>query len=245
METYQKTKSHQDYQDYLHSFKKAPGKSARQNLKCNNPQRAISSAGSLNSLPFPSLPTDDRPQMQCKNALANALFELRRFKMEYVDVQPYSPHNLPAEEMCKRAIGSLIEGTGSVMHFFSVSAATKVISRAYHSTSKPDNLTVSELCVAAAVGAQLDTAIIPKQVVRKLFASTYMLLDNVDMDESSYLRVMRILLCLSTYSVMEKHLGARAFISKSTILTRKSKNANCRYSCWVEHWQMAVPEDFI
>lgn len=216
MEAYRKTKPYQDYQDYLQTFKKAPGKSARQKLTSVSPGRALSLSHTdgMQPLPSPSLSMDYKPQMECQKALENAVFELRRFKMEHNDVQPYMPHNLPPEEMCKHAIGSLVEGAGPLMHLFSVSAATKIISRAYHMRTPPDNLTVSELCVAAAVGAQLDTERVPQQVVRKLFASTYILLDTVDMDEGSYLRIMRILLCLSTYSVAEKHLSARAFVSK-------------------------------
>jgi hypothetical protein len=233
MEAYRKTKAHQDYQDYLQSFKKAPGKSARQKLKSNSPRGANSQIES--SLPSPSLSPDRKPQTECQMALGNAMFELRRFKMEYNDVQPYSSHNLPPENMCKHAIGSLIEGTGSFMHFFSVPAATRIISRAYHSGTKPDNLTVSELCVAAAIGAQLDPTQVPKQVVRKLFASTYMLLDTVDMDEGSYLRVMRILLCLSTYSMVEKHLSARAFISTCGDLVMKLAIPNNSNSCWIKY----------
>jgi hypothetical protein len=240
MEAYRKTKSHQDYQDYLQTFKKAPGKSARQKLKSGSPRRANSHTDGMNSLASPSLSPDHEPQIECQKALGNAMFELRRFKMEYNDVQPYSSHNLPPEEMCKHAIGSLIEGTGSLMHIFSVPAATRIISRAYHSGTKPDNLTVSELCVAAAIGAQLNLGHVPKQVIRKLFASTYMLLDTVDMDEGSYLRVMRILLCLSTYSVVEKHLSARAFISKSGNLVRKFANSNKSQSCWIEYRQVAI-----
>lgn len=221
MEAYRKTKPHQGYQDYLQSFKKAPGKSARQKVKSDSPRRTLAHTDGMQPLPSPSLSTDYKAQMECQKALENAMFELRRFKMEYNDVQPYSPHNLPPEEMCKHAIGFLIEGNGSLMHFFSAPAATRIISRAYHSGTKPDNLTVSELCVAAAIGAQLDTERVPQQVVRKLFASTYMLLDTVDMDEGSYLRVMRILLCLSTYSVVEKHLSARAFVSKLDATTKR------------------------
>lgn len=217
MEAYRKTKPHQDYQDYLQSFKKAPGKSARQKLKAGT----LSYTVGMQPLPSPSLSTDYKAQVECQKALENAMFELRRFKMEYNDVQPYSPHSLPPEEMCKHAIGSLIEGNGSLMHFLSAPAATRIISRAYHSGMKPDNLTVSELCIATAIGAQLDTERIPQQVFRKLFASTYMLLDTVDMDEGSYLRVMRILLCLSTYSVVEKHLSARAFVSKLDATTKR------------------------
>lgn len=226
MEAYRKTKSHQDYQGYLQSFKKAPGKSARQRLKSDSPRRANSHVDGLGSLPSPSVSSNHKPQTECQKALENAMFELRRFKMEYNDVQPYSSDNLPPEDLCKHAIGSLIEGTGSLMHFFSVPAATRIISQAYHSGTKPDNLMVSELCVAAAVGAQLDTAYVPKQIIRKLFASTYMLLDTMDMDGGSYLRVVRILLCLSTYSVLEKHLSARAFIGKFNNLEKWSAKTN-------------------
>lgn len=214
MEAYRKTNSHQDYQGYLQSFKKAPGKSARLKPKSNSPRRICSHTDRKQRLPSPSLSTDYKSQLECRKALENAMFELRRFKLEFNDVQPYSPHNLPSEEMCKHAIGSLVEGTGSLMHFFSVSAAKMIISRAYHSGKSPDNLAVSELCVAAAVGSQLDKEPVPPHTVRKLFASTHMLLDTVDMDGGSYLRVMRVLLCLSTYSVVEKHLSARAFVSK-------------------------------
>jgi hypothetical protein len=220
MEAYRKTQYHQDYQDYLQSFKKAPGKSARQKLKSDSPRRPSSQIDGLEPLPSPSFAMDHKSQTECRKALENAMSELRRFKMEYNDVQPYSSHNLPPEDMCKHAIGLLIEGTGSVLHFFGVPAATRIITRAYHSGTKPDNLTVSELCIATAIGSQLNTAHVPKQVIRKLFASTCTLLDTVDMDEGSYLRVMRILLCLSTYSVVEKHLSAGAFISKSSDLRR-------------------------
>ncbi|TID20826.1 hypothetical protein E6O75_ATG05591 [Venturia nashicola] len=213
MDSYRKTKSHQDYQDYLQSFKKAPGKSARQKPKSDSPRRTCSQTDGMHPLSSPSLSTDYVLQIECRKAFENAMFELRRLKMEYNDMQPYSPHDLPPEEMCKHAIDSLVEGAGPLMHFFSLPAATRVISRAYHSRIPPNNLTVSELCVAAAAGAQLDTGRLPQQVVRKLLASTFMLLDTVDIDERSYLRVMRILLCLSTHSVLRKHLSARTFIT--------------------------------
>lgn len=239
MEAYRKTKSYRIYQNYLESFKKAPGKSARQKLKSDSPKRTFSHNDGLHSLPFPSLSTDYKSQMECLKSLEDAMSELRRFKLEYNNSQPYGPHNLPPEEICKHAIGALIEGTGSLMHFFSESAATEMISRAYHSGTRPDSLTVSELCVAAAVGAHVDTARVPQEVIRKLFASTCILLDTVVMDEESYLRVMRILLCLSNYSVVEKHLSARAFIGKSDMTTEQA-SAKVSQSRWTEYCQMAI-----
>lgn len=226
MDAYRTTKPFQDYQTYLETFKKAPGKSARQKIKgstasgLTSPRRSESSGPDRSpSIDSPSSSTVDRVdngmRNECKQTLSAAILELSRFNHDFSTDEPYTLWNPPPEAPIRHTITALMEGGGTIFHIIGAPKAEDLINRVYHLSQSPDALSLVELCVIAAVGGHFTQEIMPARLQRRLFVTVCTLMGKLVFTEQSYLRLMRIFLCLTMYSIVEKYLSARSFIGKS------------------------------
>jgi hypothetical protein len=97
---------------------------------------------------------------------------------------------------------------------FTSAQAEALLNRVYQKDVFVDALSLAEVCICAAMGSHYVGREVPKRCIWEFFASCCVLLDTVPVCEATYLRIMRIFLCLTLYSIVEKHLSACSFISK-------------------------------
>ena len=229
MEAYRKTDPHQEYQRYLESFKKAPGKTARQTIRKPSTASSDTHARLRRSESMESIGSRDEStgsmseraggaagsslEQECQYALALAMAEIKWLKKGLSDVQPYDLNDFPAEGLVRLAVLAFVDGSGSLLHVLSREQAEQLLKRTYQPNAPPDMLAISEMCVVAALGGHYDSQQIPHALTRKLIASALVFLGDVCVKEDTYLRIMRLFLCLAIYSLLEQHRNARHFIS--------------------------------
>jgi hypothetical protein len=224
MDAYRLTKQHQDYQDYLETFKKAPGKSARQKIKSGSTSSITSPRRSESSGPERSPSASiDSPTLtsmeygyheESRQAIAVAINELSRYSREHADDKPFSAIDLPSETLCRQAIATLLDGGSTIFHLISVHEAESLVHRLYRLPGAADILSLVELCVVTAVGSQFSKSSVSEEMRRRLFATVCYLIEQLTITDALYLRLMRVFLCLAMYSISEKNLSARSFICK-------------------------------
>jgi hypothetical protein len=227
MELYRRTAKYREYQDYLDSFKKSPGKISRQKLQSSPQESSVSSksrrsescdtdesAGNLLS-PFDT--DDECLRKDSQECLSKAMSDLRRFKMRYNDVATYCSSRLPDEALVRQTVMAFIHCSESLIHTFTSTQAEALLNRVYQTNQPTDALSLAELCIAAAIGSHYVPRHVPKRCIWEFFASACVLLDTVPVCEATYLRIMRLFLCLTLYSILEKHLSARSFVRKCIV----------------------------
>jgi hypothetical protein len=224
METYRHSTKYRDYQNYLNSFKKAPGKSIRASLQ-QSPQKASDSSPSKRS---DSCDTDDSAgyfisppdtetdylRKDSQETLIKAMVDLRRFKMRYNDVATYCSTRLPDETITREAVTAFVRTVECSIFAYTDAQAEALLNHVYQKNGPVDALSLAEVCISAAMGSHYVGRQVPKRCIWEFFASCCVLLDTVPVCEATYLRIMRLFLCLTLYSIVEKHLSACSFISK-------------------------------
>jgi hypothetical protein len=224
MEVYRRTPKHREYQDYLNSFKKAPGKSARQSLELkpqlssdsSTPNRSVS-CGSDESAGYVNSPLDTEGELlrqDCQEAIKKAMVDLRRFKMKYNDVTTYCSLRLPDESLTRETVTAYVVTMEPALFIYNRTQAEALLHRVYQKTAPTDALSLAEVCISAAMGCHYVGRRIPKRSIWEYFATSCVLLDTVPVCEGTYLRIMRLLLSMTLYSIVEKHLSACSFIRK-------------------------------
>jgi len=234
MDAYRLTKQHQDYQEYLETFKKAPGKSARQKMKSGSNSSITSPRRSESSGPERSPSASNSPtlssidhvyQDECKSSISAALAELSQYRRERPSEQPFSAHDLPPDTLCRHAIASLIEGGSTIFHLVSIHEAETLLHRVYRLPGTADLLSIAELCVITAVGSQFARGSISSDVRKRLFGTVCSLMEQAVALDVQHLRLMRMFACLAMYSITEKSLSARSFISAGLSIAKLKHSA--------------------
>lgn len=230
METYRRTDAYQDYQRYLESFKKAPGKTMRQKLRTNSSSETVPRSGRSESVESgeggaaPSMASPgnsaQRLEEECQQALFRAMTEIKRLRQEYSEIQPQDAASVPPDDLARTAIGAMINRSGSLLYVFSREQAQELLYSVYDSSSKLGPLVLTELCTMAAVGGHFDSRTIPNALTKRLAATALTFLDSVVVNDESYLRIMRILCCLAIYSLLEKHGSARYCVAAALAIAR-------------------------
>lgn len=230
MDEYKKTESWRKYQAYLSEFKTQQAQATKPK-RPNAPRvdsfmRGESSRASPASSDSPgSLPSSSSTGTEsevCHNALTLAFSELVSLRGEILgqSVQPYDIQHLPAEELTRRAMHAFVRGTGSLLYMWTYSQVDHILDRVYRPTQPVDAMTIAECFTIAAMGAHYDMDCFPDRIRRVLYAS-----GTLHFHERTarvdYLRTMRLLLSMSFYALLEKHMSARYLIGKncSTKLT--------------------------
>jgi hypothetical protein len=232
MDAYRLTKQYQDYQEYLETFKKAPGKSARQKIKSRstssptNPRRSESAgsgrspSASIDSPPMTSL--DSSYREECKNSIGVAVSELSQYKQQHMTDRPFSPIDLPHEASCRFAIAALLDEGSLIFHLISLHEAKSLLHRIYRLPGPADTLSLIELCVLAAAGSHLSRSQASEDLRKRLVATVCYLMEQMDITEAQYLRLMRVFSSLAMHCISEKMLSAGSFICTSFTLADKS-----------------------
>lgn len=231
MDEYKRTENWRKYQIYLNDFKaqqaqsqssstKRPSNSRSTTDSSNNTRVSRGSPTSSVGSPTtaPSTFSASTEAESCHNALILAFSELVGLRSEILDpsAQPYNKVNLPPRELTQRAIYAFIEGTGSLLFMWSREQADEMLDRVYRSqpvSEAADAMNIAECFVVAAMGAHYDMECFPERI-RKLLYASGTLYFHEHMVRQDYLRSMRLLLCMSFYSLLEKHMSARYLIGK-------------------------------
>lgn len=230
MELYRRTDAYQEYQRYLESFKKAPGKTTRQKLRTNSSSDTVpqvdrsesveSGEGGRTRSVGSAEGSAEQLQEECQRALFRAMTELKRLRQEYTEFQSQDTTAMPPDDLARAAIGAMIEGSGSLLYVFSREQAAEVLRASYDPSSKPDSLLLTELCIMSAVGGYFDSRTISSPLIKRLAATALTFLDSVVVSDETYLRIMRILCCLTMYALLEKHLSARYCVAAALAIAR-------------------------
>jgi hypothetical protein len=227
MELYRRTDAFQEYQQYLETFKKAPGKTARQKLTATSSSETVprssrsesvdSIEGDRETTVAESGESGKRLREECDKALFKAMTELNRLGQEY-EIQ--DDLSIPPEELARKAIQAMIDGTSSLLYLFDKEQAEEVLRTAYQSQSKPEPLLFTELCAMSAIGGHYNSRQISNTLTRKFAVTALKLLGSVVVNDDNYLRVMRVLCCLAMYSLLEKHLSAPHCVAAALAIAR-------------------------
>lgn len=241
MEMYRRTETFQEYQQYLESFKKAPGKTARQKLTAASSSETMprsSQSESVDSIEGDRAATvvefedpADRLRQDCDKALFSAMAELNRLGQEYGGLKTQGDLSIPPEELSRKAVQAMFDGVGSLLYLFDKEQAEEVLRAAYQSPTEPEPLLFVEVCAMSAIGGHYDSRQISNTLTRRFVVTALTLLDSVVISDDNYLRVMRVLCCLAVYSLLEKHLSARPCVA-----------AGLAIACW-KYPQLGVNGD--
>ena len=221
MDEYKKTESWRKYQAYLSEFKaqQASAEKAKRptSSRVDSFMRGESSRASPVSSGSPvSIPSSSSPGIEmeaCHNALTLAFNELVTLRGEILGqgVIPYDAHNLPPEELTRRAMQAFIRGTGSLLYMWTLKDADEILDRIYRPQRQVDAMTLAECFTMAAMGAHYDLECFPDRIRRILYAS-----GTLQFHEKAarvdYLRTMRLLLSMSFYALLEKHMSSSYLI---------------------------------
>lgn len=223
MDEYKKTDSWRKYQTYLSTFKAQQTQTA--NAKRPTPSRSGSSfirsqysrasPSSSDSVSLPSAASTGTEAEVCHNALTLAFSELVSLRGEILSqgVQAYEPHHLPSEELIRRAMYAFVRGTGSLLFMWTYAQVDEILDRIYRPQKPVDAMTMAECFTVAAMGAHYDMDCFPDRIRRVLYAS-----GTLHFHEKTarvdYMRTMRLLLSLSFYALLEKHMSARYLLGE-------------------------------
>ncbi|USP78958.1 hypothetical protein yc1106_06232 [Curvularia clavata] len=242
MDEYKKTESWQKHQNYLSDFKAQqsatsankhrPGNSRSTTDTSNNTrpysQTSPSSIDSPISL-MPASPT--RPGAEvCHNALTLAMSELIALRSEIINgsAQCFDENRLPPEDRVRRCMYAFIRGTGSLLYMWTFEQADELLERIYRPKTKVDDLTLSECFTVAAMGAHYDEDAFPDVTRRLLYASGTLHFNEQTARQDNF-RTMRLLLSLSFFSLLEKHMSAKYLIDAAAGLQ-------------IARWRYVVPQ---
>jgi hypothetical protein len=221
---YKQTENWRRYQAYLREFKlqqgEEPKSKPRSTLrtdilmhKQSSRESSVSaSSDSLGSFP-PSFTSAKTEPDLCHNALVLALDEVVSLRGEILKsgARPYNEQNLPPENLVRRAMYAFVEGTGSLLYMWTHAQVEEILERVYRPSHLTDALALSECFIVAAMGAHYDMECFPDHIRQVLYAS-----GSLRFDEKSaridHFRTMRLLLSMSFYALLEKHMSARYLV---------------------------------
>lgn len=223
MDEYKKTESWRKYQVYLNDFKtsQTPAmKAARPTasridsfIRGQSSRASPASSGSPSSVPS-AMSTGTESEL-CHNALTLALSEIVSLRGEILadNVQPYDAQHLPSEELTRRAMYAFVSGTGSLLYMWTHAQVDELLDRIYRPNKPVDAMTLAECFTVASMGAHYDMDCFPDRVRRVLYASGTLYFHE-HTARVDYFRTMRLLLSMSFYALLEKHMSARYLIGE-------------------------------
>ncbi|KAJ4373034.1 hypothetical protein N0V83_003325 [Neocucurbitaria cava] len=232
MDEYRKTDSWRRYQVYLRDFKmqqsmsttgKRPGNSRATTDTSNNtrPYSATSPSSSDSPISPAFNASNEIGAEQCHNALTLAFSELVTLRGEILnqETRPYDEQHLPSEEVVRRSMYAFIRGTGSLLFMWTYEQADEILNRIYRPQERVDPMTLAECFTVAAMGAHYDMDCFSDQIRRVLYASGTLHFHEHTAGQD-YLRTMRLLLSMSFYALLEKHMSARYLIAAGLQIAR-------------------------
>lgn len=232
MDDYKKTDNWRRYQTYLNDFRaqqaasisgKRPGNS-RSTTDTSNNTRQLSRASPCSSDSPTSLPSNlstGTEAESCHNALTLAFSELVTLRGEILNQggRAFDEHHLPSEDLLRRAMYAFIRGTGSLIYMWTFEQAEEILDRIYRPWQPVDAMTLAEGFTMAAMGAHYDMDCFPDRIRRVLYASGTLHFHE-QTARQDYLRTMRLLLSVSFYALLEKHMSARYLIAAGLQIAR-------------------------
>lgn len=224
MDEYKKTENWRKYQKYLAEFKQqqataSSGKrpsNSRSTTDTSNNTRQVSCASpdSIDSpTSLPSYLSSGTEAELCHNALTLAFSEIVTVRGEIFSegISPYDEQHLPPEELVRRSIYAFLRGTGSLIFIWTYEQVDEILDRIYRPRQKVDAMTLAECFTVAAMGAHYDLDCFPDRIRRVLYASgTFHFHEQAVRQD--YFRTMRLLLSISFYTILEKHMSAKYVI---------------------------------
>jgi hypothetical protein len=126
-----------------------------------------------------------------------------------------------------------------------------ILDRIYRPQRPVDAMTLSECFTVAAMGAHYDMDCFPDRIRKVLYASGTLQFHE-QTARRDYLRTMRLLLSMSFYALLEKHLSARYLIGESTLKPGWQVRTNlyvaaglqiARWKCPSLHYSTSAPVD--
>jgi hypothetical protein len=231
MDEYKKTDSWRKHQNYLNEFRSQQSQSqpspagkrpyaSRSTTDSSNNTRVMSRASPSSSdspTSAPSMVSSGLEAEVCHNALTLAFSELVTLRGEILNTgtRPYDAQHLPAEELIKRAMYAFIRGTGSLLFMWTYQQADDLLDKIYRPKTAVDAMTLAECFTLAAMGAHYDMDCFPDRIRKVLYASGTLHFHE-QTARQNYLRTMRLLLSMSFYALLEKHMSARYLIGESS-----------------------------
>ncbi|KAH7093709.1 hypothetical protein FB567DRAFT_610283 [Paraphoma chrysanthemicola] len=228
MDDYKKTDNWRRYQTYLNDFKAqqsqgSGGKrpvASRSTTDSSNNTRVLSRASPSSSdsptsaSVAPSVPSVGTEAEVCHNALTLAFSEMVTLRGEILNqgTQAYDENNLPPEELTRRSMYAFIRGTGSLVFMWTYKQADEILDRIYRPQERIDAMTLAECFIVAAMGAHYDMDCFPDRIRKVLYASGSLHFHE-HIARQDYFRTMRLLLAMSFYALLEKHMSARYLIA--------------------------------
>ena len=151
----------------------------------------------------------------CHNALTLAFSELVSLRGKTLghDHQLYDSQHLPAEGLVRRAMHAFVQGSGSLLFTWTHGQVDEILNLIYRPERPVDAMTLAECFTIAALGAHYDLDCC-SDATRCLLYASGSLHFNEKTARVDYLRTMRLLLSLSYYAILEKHLSARNLAGK-------------------------------
>ncbi|KAI8930850.1 hypothetical protein NX059_011869 [Plenodomus lindquistii] len=235
MDEYKKTDNWRRYQIYLNDFRtqqatpasstgKRPGNSRSTTDSSNNTRNLSRASPSSSGSPPASLPSNQSTRTEaetCHNALTLAFSELVTLRGEILNqgMRAYDEHNLPSEELLRRSMYAFVHGTGSLCYMWTIDQVDDILDRVYRPRQPLDAMTLAECFTIAAIGAHYDMDCFPDRLRRVLYASGSLLFHE-QTARQDYLRTMRLLLSMSFYAILEKHMSARYLIAAGLQIAR-------------------------
>jgi hypothetical protein len=225
MDEYKKTDDWRKYQVYLNDFKSQQSQTSTG--KRPQQHRAISHStreNSRNSPETPESPGSSVPSSVsstgtdvevCHNALTLAFSELVSLRGEILNqaTRPYDENNLPSEDLAQRSMYAFVRGTGSLLYMWTYRQADEILDRIYRPKKPINAMDLAECFTIAAMGAHYDMECFPDRIRRILYASGTLHFHEKTA-RNDYLRTMRLLLSMSFYALLEKHMSARYLIGE-------------------------------
>lgn len=232
MDEYKKTDSWQKYQVYLNEFKTqqlaaSAGKSrpanSRSTTDTSNNTRPYSNASPSSSdspVSFPPIAATGPGAEACHNALTIAFSELVALRSEIINggVQHFDENRLPPQDRVRRSMHAFIRGTGSLLFMWTFEQVDDIVDRIYKSPKKVDDMTLAECFTVAAMGAHYEIDAFPDSMRRLLYASGTLHFNEQTARQDNF-RTMRLLLSLSFFSLLEKHMSAKYLLGMCALFS--------------------------
>ena len=133
--------------------------------------------------------------------------------------QLYGEYNLPPEPLVRRSMHAFVRGTGSLLFMWTCEQVDEVIERVYRPRNTVEPFDLAEVFTLVAMGAHYDSECFADDIRKGLYASASLCLQE-QLAKTDHLRVMRLLLSMSFYALLEKHISARYLIGTSANLGR-------------------------
>lgn len=179
---------------------------------------------------LPGLGTNaNTPQSQLASSFASDLRRiLPRFTSDDGESKPsgFRLDSLPSEEVTQQAVRAFFSCGATLFYVETEHDAEQLIWDVYHN-AKVDLEHVAEVCALAAIGSQYNRSVSSHAREAYFHQACAFLEDAVRMDD---LTSMRIFICLSMYSVMEKHHRARGMVAYGLKVARHNLLGQARLS---------------